>query len=169
MNEEVRKIIESSAGENLEEIYTSRDNIVTAYIKKGKIIDTVLTLREKHNFNFLVDLFGVDRRPYEEVLEVHYLLMRTKDVMRIRLKVKVSFDDAIVPSLTPFWRGADWFEREAYDMFGIVFKGHPDLRRILLWDGFDGYPLRKDFPLRGKLPVEKRYRKDDPKRKGWEA
>ncbi len=71
---------------------------------------------------------------------------------RIRIKVPLSEDDPVIPTACGVWKGANWPEREAYDMFGIVFKGHPDLRRILLYDEFQGYPLRKDYPLRGYQP-----------------
>jgi NADH-quinone oxidoreductase subunit C len=82
---------------------------------------------------------------------VYHLLNPTKN---IRIRVKLSTDDAEpVPSITPIFPGADWFEREAYDLYGILFHGHPDLRRILTDYGFDGHPLRKDFPLTGFVEV----------------
>lgn len=169
MDEELKKIVENIAGDSLEGFSPSRDGILDAFIKKEKIVETILRLRKEAGFDFLIDLFGIDRRPHANHLEVVYHLLRTRDTNRLRIRARVSFEDPIISSLTPHWPGANWFERECYDMFGIVFKGHPDLRRILMWEGFDGWPLRKDFPLRGKLPREKRYSRSDPKSRDWEA
>jgi NADH-quinone oxidoreductase subunit C len=100
-------------------------------------------------FDFLVDLCGVDHLPREPRFDVVYLLrsLQTKD--RIRLKVSLPGSSPQIPSIVSIWKGADWLEREAYDMFGITFAGHPNLRRILLPSEWNGYPLRKDYPLRG--------------------
>lgn len=104
-------------------------------------------------FNFLADLCGFDRGPEEEPrFEVNYHLFSTTRHHRVRLKVIVKEDDAIVPTVTGVWRTANWHERETYDLFGVVFDGHPDLRRILLPDDWQGHALRKDFPLRGYEP-----------------
>ena len=166
--ESVKKLIQQIAGEAFEEFLEAKDVLADAYVKREKVVEILLKLRDEHGFKMLVDLFGVDRRPQENRMEVVYHLLNMKERARVRIRVKVPFDDPKVPSLTPYWKGANWFEREVYDMFGITFPGHPDLRRILMWEGFDGYPLRKDFPLRGKLPREVRYREDDPRRYGWE-
>ncbi len=104
-------------------------------------------------FNFLADLCGFDRGPEEEPrFEVNYHLFSTTRHHRVRLKVVLGEDDAHVPTVTGVWRTANWHERETYDLFGVVFDGHPDLRRILLPDDWQGYALRKDFPLRGYEP-----------------
>lgn len=104
-------------------------------------------------FNFLADLCGVDRGPEEEPrFEVNYHLLSTTRHHRLRLKVLLNEDDAHVPTVTGVWRTANWHERETYDLVGIVFDGHPDLRRILLPDDWQGHALRKDFPLRGYEP-----------------
>jgi NADH-quinone oxidoreductase subunit C len=104
-------------------------------------------------FNFLADLCGFDRGPEEEPrFEVNYHLFSTRLYHRLRLKVLLNEDDVHVPSVTGVWRTANWHERETYDLFGVVFDGHPDLRRILLPDDWQGYALRKDFPLRGYEP-----------------
>ena len=99
-------------------------------------------------FISIVDVCGVDYPERDERFDVVYhLLSPTKNV---RIRVKVATDEETpVPSITPVFPGADWFEREAYDLYGILFSGHPDLRRILTDYGFDGHPLRKDFPLTG--------------------
>ncbi len=102
-------------------------------------------------FNYLVDVTAVEYRDPERPLEVVYQL-RALD-RRVDLRVKIALDKSrplVVDSVIDLWRGADWLEREAFDMFGIRFDGHPDLRRILMWETYaEGYPLRKDFPLRG--------------------
>jgi len=100
-------------------------------------------------FDFLVDLCGVDNLPGEPRFEVVYHLrsMKTKD--QIRLKVSLPGSSPRISSVLSVWKGADWMEREAFDMFGIIFEGHPDLRRILLPPEWEGFPLRKDYPLRG--------------------
>ena len=104
-------------------------------------------------FNFLADLCGFDRGPEEEPrFEVNYHLFSTTKHHRVRLKVLLHEDDVHVPTVTAVWRTANWHERETYDLFGVVFDDHPDLRRILLPDDWQGYALRKDFPLRGYEP-----------------
>ncbi len=104
-------------------------------------------------FNFLSDICGADRGPEEEPrFEVNYHLFSTTRHHRLRLKVVVNEEDAHVPSVTGVWKTANWHERETYDLFGVVFDGHPDMRRILLPDDWEGHALRKDFPLRGYEP-----------------
>ena len=105
------------------------------------------------NFNFLSDVCGFDRGPEEEPrFEVNYHLFSTTRFHRLRLKVLLNEDDAHVPTVTGVWRTANWHERETFDLFGVVFDEHPDLRRILLPDDWQGHALRKDFPLRGYEP-----------------
>ena len=104
-------------------------------------------------FNFLSDLCGFDRGPEEEPrFEVNYHLFSTTKHHRLRLKVLLNEDDPHVESVAGVWRTANWHERETYDLFGIIFDNHPDLRRILLPDDWQGHALRKDFPLRGYEP-----------------
>ena len=104
-------------------------------------------------FDFLADLCGFDRGPEEEPrFEVNYHLFSTRKHHRVRLKVLLNEEDVHVPTVTGIWRTANWHERETYDLFGVIFDGHPDLRRILLPDDWQGHALRKDFPLRGYEP-----------------
>jgi NADH-quinone oxidoreductase subunit C len=121
----------------------------TLKIEAGRILPVCRCLRDEHSFDYLVDLCGVDYYPREPRFEVVYLLgsMKTKD--RLRLKVAVPEENPRLSSVVSVWKGAGWMEREAYDMFGITFEGHPDLRRILLTPDWEGFPLRKDYPLRG--------------------
>jgi NADH-quinone oxidoreductase subunit C len=104
-------------------------------------------------FNFLADLCGADRGPEEEPrFEVNYHLFSIRHHHRLRLKVVLMDDDPHVPTVTPVWRTANWHERETFDLLGVIFDDHPDLRRILLPDDWEGHALRKDFPLRGYEP-----------------
>ena len=104
-------------------------------------------------FDFLSDLCGADRGVDEEPrFEVNYHLFSTTKYHRWRLKVRLNEEDVHVDSVTGVWRTANWHERETYDLFGVIFDGHPDLRRILLPEDWQGYSLRKDFPLRGYEP-----------------
>ena len=110
--------------------------------------------REKdHLQDLLADLCGCDRGPEDDPrFEVNYHLFSTVHYMRLRLKVLLTEDEPNVPTVTTLWQTANWHERETYDLFGIKFDGHPDLRRILLPSDFDGHALRKDYPLRGYEP-----------------
>jgi NADH-quinone oxidoreductase subunit C len=101
-------------------------------------------------FNLLSDVTCVDRFPIEPRFELNYQLVSLERRDRVRLRTSVSAEHPVVDSLVPVWAGANWLEREVFDLFGIQFAGHPDLRRILLPDGFEGYPLRRDFPVEGK-------------------
>ncbi|HEX7313694.1 MAG TPA: NADH-quinone oxidoreductase subunit C [Pyrinomonadaceae bacterium] len=104
-------------------------------------------------FDMLSDIAGADRGPEEEPrFEVNYQLFSTKRFHRLRLKVLLNQEDTHVPTVVNVWRTANWHERETFDMFGVIFDGHPDLRRILLPDDWQGHALRKDFPLRGYEP-----------------
>jgi NADH-quinone oxidoreductase subunit C len=100
-------------------------------------------------FSFLSDITTVDRFPIEPRFEVNYHLVSLDRRDRLRLKVRVSGGDPVVPSVIPVWPTANWHERENFDLFGIRFAGHPDLRRILMPDDWEGYPLRKDYPVEG--------------------
>lgn len=126
---------------------------VTVFVPREHILEACFFLRDDHGFDMLADLCGVDRGPEEDPrFEVNYHLFSTTHYQRLRLKVLLSEDDAEVDSVTDVWRTADWHERETFDLVGIKFKGHPDLRRILLPSDFDGHALRKDYPLRGYEP-----------------
>jgi len=126
---------------------------VTVVVPRESIVDVCRFLRDKHGFDLLADLCGCDRGPEEDPrFEVNYHLFSTTHYSRLRLKVLLSEDAANVTTVTQIWKTADWHERETYDLVGIKFDGHPDLRRILLPSDFDGHALRKDYPLRGYEP-----------------
>jgi NADH-quinone oxidoreductase subunit C len=100
-------------------------------------------------FTYLSDATGVDRFPVEPRFEVNYHLLSLARRERLRLKVRVSSDDPVIESVTSVWPTADWHEREIFDLFGVRFAGHPELRRILMPENWEGHPLRKDFPVEG--------------------
>ncbi len=104
---------------------------------------------EELKFNLLTDATCIDRYPLEPRFELNYQLISIPLKQKLRIRVKLSGNDPVVDSLFPVWKGANWLEREIFDMFGIQFTGHPDLRRILLPDDWEGHPLRKDFPVEG--------------------
>ena len=131
-----------------------RDN-VRVYLTPDQLIPALTTLRDRSGFQLLevggVDYLGYPRRdPGKPRFEVHYVLLNPETHERVILKVGVSDPDPAIPSAVPLWLGADWMEREVFDMYGIRFEGHPDLRRILMPEEFAAYPLRKDYPLRGR-------------------
>jgi NADH-quinone oxidoreductase subunit C len=139
---------------------------ITLEVELSHIVPVLRTLRDRPNLEFIsfIDICGVDYPSREKRFDVVYHLLSPRQNARVRLKVQTD-EVTPVPSATAVFSGADWFEREAYDLYGILFTGHPELRRILTDYGFDGYPLRKDFPLTGY--VEVRY-DDEQKRVVYE-
>jgi NADH-quinone oxidoreductase subunit C len=122
---------------------------VTVTVPRADIVHICRFLKGERGFRFLVDLTAVDwPERAEGRFDVVYWMHRFDDSRRLRL-VTVLPDGEPIASVTGVWRTANWMEREAYDMFGVVFEGHPNLERILTWEGFNGHPLRKDFPVEG--------------------
>jgi NADH-quinone oxidoreductase subunit C len=139
---------------------------LTLIAKSARIVEVLTFLRDDPacQFTCFIDLSGADYPDRDKRFEVVYLLLSPK--LNHRVRVKIATDEATpVPSATSVFRAADWYEREVYDFFGVLFSGHPDLRRILTDYGFDGHPLRKDFPMTGF--VEVRY-DDEEKRVRYE-
>ena len=124
----------------------------TITLKREHLLEIAQFLKEEpeYSFNFLSDLCGVDYNGKEPRFEVVYHLYSITHAHRLRIKVSLTESDPTIPSVVSLWKTADWHERECYDLLGITFSGHPDLRRILTPDGFKEYPLRKDFPLKGR-------------------
>jgi NADH-quinone oxidoreductase subunit C len=118
-------------------------------IRPGAIRGTLGRLRER-GFSFLASVHGLDYYPEEPRLGVQYELLDMSAPDRLTVKLRVPTDDPRVDSVTPDWPTADFQEREVYDMFGVVFEGHPDLRRILMPEDYEGYPQRRDFPVGGE-------------------
>lgn len=126
---------------------------VTVTVPRAAIVDVCSFLKDSHDFDMLADLCGCDRGPEEDPrFEVNYHLFSTVHYQRLRLKVLLTEDEPNVSTVSMLWQTANWHERETYDLVGIKFDGHPDLRRILLPSDFDGHALRKDYPLRGYEP-----------------
>ena len=125
---------------------------LTLVAPRERIVEVLTALRDQFGFQQLLDLCGVDYPDRKERFEVVYhLLSMTRNA---RLRVKVSTDETQpVPSVISAYPAANWFEREAYDMYGMLFSGHPDMRRLLTDYGFEGHPLRKDFPMTGYVEV----------------
>jgi NADH-quinone oxidoreductase subunit C len=123
---------------------------VTVTVSKEEILQICKFLYSDLDlqYHLLTDLCGLDLFPQVPRFEVVYHLCSIKNNQRLRLRGKVGENESI-SSVESIWKVANWYEREAYDLFGIVFDNHPDLRRILLWDGFEGHPLRKDYPTGG--------------------
>ncbi len=114
----------------------------------AKIVD-VLTFLKENGFNMLIDLTAVHYPHKEYRFEVIYNMLSMEPYMRLIVKVPLKDDWPEIDSVTSLYKTANWYEREVYDMFGIRFKNHPNLKRILMWEGFDGHPLRKEYPLEG--------------------
>ena len=127
---------------------------MTILVERDQIVDVLRFLRDDSQclFETLIDLCGVDFPDRSKRFEIVYHLLSMRMNQRIRVKVRTD-EEGAVPTVTDVYSAADWFEREAFDMYGIVFAGHPDLRRLLTDYGFEGYPLRKDFPLTGHVEV----------------
>lgn len=128
------------------------DDIIV--IQADILTDVAAFLKEKpYDFAMLLDLTCVDYRGREPRFEMVYHFFSLSHNQRLRVKAPLPGKDPVIASLTPYWKNADWLEREVYDMFGIIFEGHPDLRRLFMYDEFEGYPLRKDYPLRKRQPI----------------
>ena len=136
-------------------------NDLTVTVRTSDLVPVAQFLKEDPAlaFDMIIDIVGVDRFREEERFEVIYTLYSLSHKTYLRLKVLVHEGNPTVPTLTGIWPGANWHERETFDMFGIKFAGHPDLRRLYMPEEFEYYPLRKDFPLTGipdSLPLPRR-------------
>jgi NADH-quinone oxidoreductase subunit C len=127
----------------------NQHNEPTLFIAADRIVAVCQYLKQSHEFNRLSGITAVDWHPADPRFELVYLLHSLPKNQRLRLKCWISERSAEVDSVTSVWRSANWYEREIYDMFGIGFRNHPDLRRILLPVDWEGYPLRKDYPVHG--------------------
>jgi NADH-quinone oxidoreductase subunit C len=140
--------IQAKFPESVQDVFEFRGE-TSVVVKSESIVAVSNFIRHEpgHGYAYLVDVVGVDLYPQEPRFELSYLAYAMTANARIRLKVFLSGDDPTVESVTSVWRNADWYEREAFDMFGIKFTNHPDLRRILMPNDWVGYPHRKDYPL----------------------
>ena len=122
-------------------------------VAKDRLLDAMRLLKESRGFDLLVDVTCVDYLNYRDARDrfgLVYLLASTATNERITIRVYLNEPDLTVPTMYDLWQGADWLEREVFDMFGIRFEGHPDLRRILMPEEFSAFPLRKDYPMQGR-------------------
>ena len=131
------------------EVVPSVDPQATFYADRDDILGVLQTLRDRPGlqFAFLADLTAVDFWPREPRFEVVYILASLEHRLRARVKVRLQAADAHLPTASAIWPAANWLEREVWDLFGIAFDGHPDPRRLLMPEDWDGYPLRKDYPV----------------------
>lgn len=126
----------------------------TVVIRRDALLEIIPFLKEKpYEFAVLLDLTCVDYPDRAERFEMVYHLFSLVTNKRLRIKLAVPESAAVVDSLVRFWKNADWLEREVFDMFGVRFAGHPNLRRLFMNDDFEGHPLRKDYPLRKRQPM----------------
>ena len=141
---------------------SAADGMPTIYVPVESLVETLRLLRDtpELGYGFLADIVAVDYHPREPRYEVLYLLSSLGEsgygsaASRLRVKVRVSGEDPTLPTITGLWKAADWAERELWDMFGIRVDGHPDLRRILMPEDWDGHPMRRDYPVQIKQPVK---------------
>jgi NADH-quinone oxidoreductase subunit C len=156
------EILKQSVADGAFEEVPSADGMTTIYVTREHLLETMRALRDlpELRFAFLADVTAVDFLPREPRFEVLYLLASLgvggfgDTAKRLRVKVRVPGSPAHVESVASIWPAANWAEREVYDMFGIHFDNHPDLRRVLMPDDWDGYPARKDYPVQIKQPVK---------------
>ncbi|MBZ9600910.1 NADH-quinone oxidoreductase subunit C [Phyllobacterium chamaecytisi] len=150
---ELGNYLKDRAGLSLKSVELAYGEL-TVDVEVSELIATLTFLRDDAQCQFisLIDISGVDYPSRAARFDVVYHLLSPRQNLRIRVKIATD-EDTPVPSATPVYLGADWYERETYDLYGVLFSGHPDLRRILTDYGFEGHPLRKDFPLTGFVEV----------------
>lgn len=127
-----------------------RGEVTLTLADPERVAEVCAVAKAELGFNFLLDITSIDNLGQEPRWTVVYHLYGLEHHCHLRLKTQVTEEKSELPTVTGIWRAADWHEREVYDMMGIRFRGHPDLRRILMWEGYPYFPLRKDFPLAGK-------------------
>ncbi|MCZ6917443.1 MAG: NADH-quinone oxidoreductase subunit C [Gemmatimonadetes bacterium] len=153
MNPSVQALRKKFAEPIKRAVVSCGDTIV--YVEAGKLHDVIEFLKTDpgQDYSYLVDVTAVEYRDAERPLELVYELFSMQRGAPLRVKVELDkSDELVVDSVVDLFNGANWLEREVYDMFGVRFEGHPDLRRILMWETYaEGHPLRKDFPLRGRF------------------
>jgi len=160
MNSRIVERLNAFSRESIEGTDEFRGDL-TVTVRRADIVRVTTFLRDDSELSFdqIIDVIGVDMYRPEFRFEVVYVLYSIRNKKHLRLKVRLEEEHPVVPSVTGVWAGANWAEREAYDMVGIKFEGHPDLRRLYMPEEFEYHPLRKDFPLMGipdSLPLPRR-------------
>jgi NADH-quinone oxidoreductase subunit C len=150
--EKILEALKQKFPDSIEEVSVQfGDEIIS--IDCDSLLDIVRFLKEKpYDFAMLLDITCVDYKGEKRRFEMVYHLFSLSQNNRLRIKARLHEKDPTIDSLTSLWNNANWLEREAYDMFGIHFRGHPDMRRLFMYDGFEGHPLRKDYPLKKSQP-----------------
>lgn len=147
---EATQKLKSQFGDLISEPAEFRGELTVRIADPERIAEVCGFAKQSLGFNYLVDICSIDNYGEDPRWTVVYHLSSFAQAIHVRLTTEVSEEKSELPTVTGVWRTADWHEREAYDMMGVRFRGHPDLRRILMWDGYPYFPLRKDFPLAGK-------------------
>jgi len=147
---EAAQKLKAKFGDLISELPEFRGESSVKLVDAEKIVEVCLYAKNDLDFNYLVDITSIDNYGDDPRWTVVYHLRGLRNGCEVRIKTDVSEEMSKLPSVISVWATANWHEREIYDMMGIHFKGHPDLRRILMWEGYPYFPLRKDFPLAGK-------------------
>jgi NADH-quinone oxidoreductase subunit C len=148
----ILKVLKESFQEKIKET-SAHFGDETLVIDRDSLLEIVTFLKNKpYEYNMLLDLTCVDFFGQEPRFEMVYHLFSLPMNHRLRIKMRLSEKDLSIDSLTSLWENANWLEREVYDLFGVHFNGHPYLKRIFMYEGFEGHPLRKDYPLRKRQP-----------------
>jgi NADH-quinone oxidoreductase subunit C len=142
--------LKAKFGDSLSEPTEFRGEVTLKVADTERIAEVCEFAKKSLGFNMLLDISSIDNYGEDPRWTIVYELYHMEQKSHLRLKTEVSEEKSELPTITTVWRTADWHEREIYDMMGVRFRGHPDLRRILMWDGYPYFPLRKDFPLAGK-------------------
>lgn len=153
---ELTTLLKQEFPDDVTDFHAHRDD-ETVVIKRDALEAVCRFLRDdtRCSFEIMMDLTAVDRLEMNETprFEMVYHFKSLTHARRLRLKVRLTEDDCKIASIHHLWKAVDWYERECFDMFGIVFEGHPDMRRILMYDEFEGHPLRKDYPIDKQQPL----------------
>jgi len=151
-NQKIDDIIKQRFKEKVLSVKTDLGDVVIQ-VEKDAVKEVLEFLKkEPQDYSMLLDLTCVDYMGKKPRFEMVYHVFSLSKNHRLRIKCQVPEEDPEIDSVSGLWKNANWLEREVYDMFGIQFQGHPDLRRLFMYDGFEGYPLRKDYPLRKRQP-----------------
>ncbi|MBI1746942.1 MAG: NADH-quinone oxidoreductase subunit C [Acidobacteria bacterium] len=150
--------LKEAFGSHIRETHAYRGDD-TVVIDREALVNVATLLKQDADleYSFLIDITAVDYLKTDKAprFEVVYHFFSLPHKQRVRIKVPLAADDLEIDSLVPLWPGANWYEREVYDMFGVRFRGHPNLKRILLYEEFEGHPLRKDYPYNKRQPIVK--------------
>lgn len=151
LSESLQPVIDGLSKDFTEKVIDVYQSSGDTYVRveADSILEICTYLKETHHFTYLTDIFGIDRYTSDERFEICYNIVSLREGSRLFVKARLEEEDPEIDSTVPVWPAANWAEREAYDMFGIRFRNHPDLRRMYMPEDFQYFPLRKEFPLLG--------------------